>query len=126
MPFDNPAQRVEIPLYVEEIAILDRMEELLATPGRWCKNKFERRRLFGFRAPAHCLMGALNIQDHGSAGRHTTLPDGTVDFKNPAAWRVGLRIQDLTGGDAPGFNNDPATTHADILRLIARTRKSFE
>lgn len=109
MPFDNTTGFVR-----DEIVLLGKMAEILATPEKWCQGDY-----INCDTRAVCLVGALNV----ASGRlaHSVVPMGTRAF--------GLLIQmgNLGGwGTAHAFNDAPGTTHADVLDLIARTRRSFE
>ena len=118
---------VECPsIHVEEIAILDGMAALLRKPRYWCKEVLREERFWG--RPSHCLMGALNVMDHGTHWHlRARSSDGHLVFSKPAAHIVELRMQNLTPDrDIASFNNAATTTHADILSLIATTKKTFE
>lgn len=119
MPFDNPSPELEIPNKAE-IAILDEMVELIATPEKWCKGAFRG------GGGSYCLIGAVQEAT------------GVRCFSYPGARLACSVVCGLTralgdvpnffrpGGSVATFNDAPETTHADILNLIARTRRSFE
>ncbi len=126
MPFDNPATRVDVEVQNrEEIAILDGMARRLATPDLWCKYSLR-------SGHSHCIAGALNEEDHGDHD-YLWYDKGGVQF-SAASRHVYDRLNDLAGpqrnrtrsDQAVDFNNAESTTHADILGLIQRARRSFE
>jgi hypothetical protein len=124
MPFDSlPTEHPR----ADELAFLDRMAEMLATPDRWCQGVLHKRRFWGFRSDKHCIHGALNVAEHGNY-RYDALYDGGVaSFRSRAAFNVNCALEALTPtGNLIEFNNDLRTTHADILNLIALARQSFE
>jgi hypothetical protein len=109
-----------------EVVILDKITEVLAKPSKWCKHALSQGDNF-------CLIGALNVADHGHWD-HVVRNDGrTLDFSQPAAknvlkqlnYALGQSSAQLSRVHVANFNNDAATTHADVLDLIARTRASF-
>jgi len=110
---------------VDEIVLLDRMADILSTPDRWCKGAVAEVRANGLAA--HCLLGALNLADHGSP----------YDFRNRndplerpgEAYEAVLQALDAADerrGCLVAFNNALTTTHADILAFIAKVRAQFE
>lgn len=119
MPFDNTSF-VESPVkHAEEIAILDRMAEILATPERWCKGCKGYRDAAG-NYTSFCLIGALHVAHLGVDALSEEDPwDGTTNEIFAALLRA-------TGGVIPARYNDClTTTHPDVLDLIARTKASF-
>lgn len=111
MPFDSKDFVAAPVRHPEEIAILDKMAELLATPERWLKGALA----CGDRV---CLAGAGRKVLTGSP------------WKSPERTSVSLGVSNAlryaAGGFIGSFNDDPHTTHADILALIARAPQSFE
>lgn len=93
----------------KEMAICDRMLELLATPERWCKRTYKTKN-------SYCLLGAL---DHSVGSYYTTGRYVENQLRRFSTWDgVFISIAD--------FNDSRKTKHADILALIRRTRASFE
>ena len=89
---------------------LDEMARLLATPEQWCKGAYQTQKREG---QAYCIVGAYSAAT-GHGGDRLYYPPG-------AAWLALLQqVKTLAT-----FNDDPATTHADILALIARARASL-
>lgn len=120
MPFDDPHRQIEIETpNKEEIAILDKMAELLATPDRWCKGAASKTGPKG--EVLLCIYAALNVAATGS-------PCILVP-RTAAALRVEISLCDALPRHYPrplAFNDAPTTTHTDILALITRARRSFE
>lgn len=112
MPFDTTPQP-----HAAELAIVDRMTELLATPDRWCKHHSAKRRWHFFGLMQHCLMGAFNTVATGRLR-------GYADYWNMTEHQANVfLILQQHGGIA--FNDREATTHTDILALLAQVRASF-
>jgi hypothetical protein len=111
MPFDSAGfakqdQVIpETPYSCPEIEILDGMAELLATPDKWCQGDYQ-------IGDGYCLLGAFRAAVKGDYNTSTSY------VLNHLVW--------YSGGDhISRFNDDPATTHTDILNLISKTRASF-
>lgn len=114
MPFDSSPQHSR----AGEIAIVGRMQELLATPDRWCKGAT---RYWPNPAdpPAYCLMGALNVADNK---RHSGL-----DSLSPQGISVASCLRAELPVAHPGnWNDAPGRTHAEVLGLLARVRRKLE
>jgi hypothetical protein len=111
MPFDNiPAT----PRYADEIAILDRMRDLLASPDRWCRGT-PYTRVNREKPESVCILGALGIVEIGCA-----VGWGQTD----AGITVQRMLERFVGGIALGSYND-THSHADILALIDKARAEF-
>lgn len=104
MPFDSlPTEHP----HADELAILDRMAELLATPDRWCQGSL------ATTDGRICLAGAVWAVRHKSS-------HGVCN-------QVIVRLTQVSGPRyLTEFNDARERTHADILDLIARTRRTFE
>lgn len=81
---------------------------LIDTPEKWCRNEF-------FKGNACCILGA----GQKATGRNA------VDFEYYKALSVALPASFVPDdsnwdGAVPQFNDDPATTHADIMALFDR------
>ena len=119
MPFDSlPA---EVPVrHAAEIAILDRMAKLLATPERWCKHDYTNG-LWG-KKRAFCLDAALHMAAREELAFSLNRPDSER--------RVEATFVRLLRGTARErihhYNDHGATKHKSILALIARARREFE
>lgn len=135
MPFDDPSVRVrdvDAPC-VGELHILDDMARRLATPAMWCKRRLCDRSWYD-GSISYCLAGAFNITDHGDvtfldrmSSKHE-IPGTSWGTRSAAAANVWTRFMGFLPEDLNpvAFNDEPKTTHADILSLIARARASFE
>lgn len=108
MPFDAaPEVRVEL-------RILDEMREILATPEMWCKGRYS-------NGEAVCIMGALDV----ARGRS---PGGPRPYPSPLEERnVIFTLLKSTPHHQKiwTFNDNPSTTHSDILSLIDRAREKI-
>ena len=93
--FENPS-----------LAKLNRVERLLATEQHWCKGRL--RDAEGRR----CLIEAI------------TAVDGRQELTRPI-----IRAARAVGGKRywriESFNDDPRTTHQDVLRVLQRARESI-
>ncbi len=90
--FDDPA-----------LAKLWQVERLLASEDQWCKGALRDRK------GRHCLVGAIAVAD---GRRELTKP--ILVAAREVGGRHYWRIQ--------SFNDDPVTTHRDILQVIDRAR----
>lgn len=101
MPFDG-LDHFEHQTLVE----LGRVERLLAKEQKWCKGRL---RDIGGR---HCLVGAIAAAEAGQdLARHVVRAVREVSGKR--WWRI------------ESFNDDPGTTHQDVLRVLRRTRENI-
>jgi hypothetical protein len=98
MPLDG-AEMFEDP----KLAKLWRVECLLATEDQWCKGRLHDRR------GRHCLVGAMV---EVNARQELTRPviRAIKEISGKHYWRV------------ESFNDDPTTTHRDVLKVLDRTR----
>jgi hypothetical protein len=81
---------------------LDAARALIAMPEQWCKRVPARITEHGVQ---RCIMGALDVVE--------------------APLRVTRAIEAVIPSEyehIPAFNDDPATTHADVLRVFDRAR----
>jgi hypothetical protein len=101
MPFDGVG-------FSENLALqkLDAVVELLATEAKWCKGTF--------RTPdgRHCLMGAMRAVQ----AQHLLEPI-VLRAIRPTTGRSFWRIE--------SFNDHKTTTHASVLRVLARAREEI-
>lgn len=103
MPFDSlPTKHPR----ADELAILDRMAEILATPDRWCQ------RSLVTTDGSFCLIGAARVAVADVGFLHD--PMG-----------IFVALMRFTGGMLPATFND-THTHTEVLDLIARARRTFE
>lgn len=115
MPRDTVALLDAPVRHPEEIAILDKMAELLATPERWCQGVSSEHRYGGW---AHCVLGALRFVDDKYVWG--------LDVLSLTGLAVSSRLRIGTQIPIDSWNDAPERTHADILALIAGARRSFE
>lgn len=90
---------------------------LIDTPEKWIKHNFNRN-------DCYCAVGALR-QAIGGTTRVGLIPRGPYHRYSNAHVAVG---QALPAGERGGatFNDDPATSHADILALFDRAIANAE
>ena len=120
MPFDNP-----VPVEVTPVTILDNMLQRLATPDKWCQRSLVEFNILG-EPVSSCILGAIQLAECGKGDRKNQgLATGLFrQIQSPAAKEVYLRLHRAIG-DVVGFNDNPKTTHADVMHLLSRTRDSF-
>ncbi|HLJ64844.1 MAG TPA: hypothetical protein VKT70_12100 [Stellaceae bacterium] len=102
MPFDGTLSGARR----ETLAKLDRTVSLIASEELWCKGRTET------EDGRRCLLGAMRV-----AGAHRTL-------KAPVL-RAAAEITGHAYRSIPRFNDDVATTHAVLLRVLERTRQDL-
>ncbi|HEX3417566.1 MAG TPA: hypothetical protein VHT21_14360 [Stellaceae bacterium] len=101
MPFDGIDTLDNHP-----IAKLGAVERMLATEQQWCKGRL--RDAHG----RHCLVGAIEAV----AGRQVLqkpILQAAREVSGKRYWRIEF------------FNDDPRTTHADVLQVLRRTRENM-
>lgn len=102
-------ERAEMPLDGIEmfgnptLGKLWQVECLLATEDKWCKGRLHDRK------GRHCLVGAI-VEADGRQELTRPIIRAIKEISGKHYWRIEL------------FNDDPATTHRDVLRVIDRTR----
>lgn len=119
----------------QDIAILDRMEALLATPERWTREVYYtltdgRGNMNAITLPeekigSFCLMGsaayAYTEQGHGDISCFTEAIERIVAHGDLID-ALEQATDTHTTEDLFTFNDNPKTTHADILGVIRRAR----
>lgn len=105
MPFDAKDFAVTSP----ELAIVERMMEVLKKPEDWCQGKIALQRAGGV---ARCLIGALGVAAYRE-------PGNTAHAVENVMLRV---VGRFTIAD---FNDSPTTTFGDIRRVLEATRAVF-
>lgn len=98
---------------VDEVGqIILKARELLSDPKRWCKGDLRRQ---GRVCVVGAICDAAGIVDFS---RHNASPVAEMALcRAMAALPVGFRA-------VPTFNDDPTTTHADVLALLDRAALS--
>lgn len=101
-----------------ETLVLKKVRALLSNPDRWTKGEMARN-MFGApidpagpNVTCWCIMGAVH---------HETNDD---PFLAGSAYQI-VRAQ-LQGRSVSEFNDDPTTTHADIMAILDKAIKSSE
>jgi hypothetical protein len=100
MPFDGTDVYDNHPL-----AKLGAVERLLATEQQWCKGRL--RDAHG----RHCLVGAIEAVGGRQALQKVVL-QAAREVSGKRYWRIEF------------FNDDPRTTHADVLQVLRRAREN--
>ncbi|MGC2202334.1 MAG: hypothetical protein WA633_19625 [Stellaceae bacterium] len=101
MPFDGTENFDNHPL-----AKLGAVERLLATEQQWCKGRL--RDAHG----RHCLVGAIEAVGGRQVLQKPVL-QAAREVSGKRYWRIEF------------FNDDPRTTHADVLQVLRRTRENM-
>jgi hypothetical protein len=101
MPFDGTDVYDNNPL-----AKLGAVERLLATEQQWCKGRL--RDAHG----RHCLVGAIEAVGGRQALQKVVL-QAAREVSGKRYWRIEF------------FNDDPRTTHADVLQVLRRARQNL-
>lgn len=101
MPFDGIDSFETHPL-----AKLGAVERLLATEQQWCKGRL--RDAHG----RHCLVGAIEAVE-GRQMLQRIILHAAREVSGKRYWRIEF------------FNDDPRTTHADVLRVLRRARENI-
>jgi hypothetical protein len=85
---------------------LSRVERLLATERQWCKGKLRD------SDGRHCLVGAIEAADCWPEVARIILR-AAREVSGKRYWRI------------ESFNDDPQTTHADVLAVLRRARQNI-
>lgn len=101
MPFDGTDAFDNHPL-----AKLGAVERLLATEQQWCKGRL--RDAHG----RHCLVGAIEAVGGRQVLQKVVL-QAAREVSGKRYWRIEF------------FNDDPRTTHADVLQVLHRARENL-
>jgi len=101
MPFDGTESFDNHP-----IAKLGAVERLLATEQQWCKGRL--RDAHG----RHCLVGAIEAVG-GRLVLQKPILQAAREVSGKRYWRIEF------------FNDDPRTTHADVLQVLRRARENM-
>jgi hypothetical protein len=101
MPFDGIEAFNNHPL-----AKLGAVERLLATEQQWCKGRL--RDAHG----RHCLVGAIEAVGGRQLLQKVVL-QAAREVSGKRYWRIEF------------FNDDPRTTHADVLQVLRRARENM-
>lgn len=101
MPFDG-LETIE----THPLAKLGAVERLLATEQQWCKGRL--RDAHG----RHCLVGAIEAVD-GRQVLQKVILQAAREVSGKRYWRIEF------------FNDDPRTTHADVLAVLRHAREDI-
>ena len=101
MPFDG-IETIE----AHPLAKLGAVERLLATEQQWCKGRL--RDAHG----RHCLVGAIEAVD-GRQLLQKVILHAAREVSGKRYWRIEF------------FNDDPRTTHADVLAVLRHAREDI-
>lgn len=107
MPLDDTGFRDRF----DPLDKIDRVIELLATKERWCQGAFV------MPDGRRCLIGAIRAVD------------GTPVLTRPISIAIrqvtGRRFAWIDSYNIPRFNDNPATTHALVLRVLFQARENI-
>jgi hypothetical protein len=101
MPFDGTD-----PFDTHPLGKLGAVERLLATEQQWCKGRL--RDAHG----RHCLVGAIEAVGGRQVLQKVVL-QAAREVSGKRYWRIEF------------FNDDPRTTHADVLQVLHRARENL-
>jgi hypothetical protein len=101
MPFDG----IELS-GTEQLVKLGAVERMLATEQQWCKGRL--RDAHG----RHCLVGAIEAVE-GRQMLQRVILHAAREVSGKRYWRIEF------------FNDDPHTTHADVLETLRRARENI-
>jgi hypothetical protein len=101
MPFDGIES-----LGTDQLAKLGAVERLLATEQQWCKGRL--RDAHG----RHCLVGAIEAVE-GRQMLQRVILQAAREVSGKRYWRIEF------------FNDDPHTTHPDVLAVLRRARENI-
>jgi hypothetical protein len=88
------------------LAKLGAVERLLSNEEQWCKGKLRD------SSGRHCLVGAMQAVD-GRQALEPIILRAAREVGGKHYWRIEF------------FNDDPRTTHADVLRVLRRAREDI-
>jgi hypothetical protein len=124
MPFDGLTDRqaidkdelqeiltIECAEYEEAAGEIEQVARLLKQPSSWCQGseKIVRRTLFK-RHTQRCVVGAMREASVGLVARNAV-----------------RHIVNARGfPDIPGWNDEPVTTHSDVLALLKEAKQQLE
>ena len=103
MPFDGTELGF---LENHPLAKLGAVERLLSSEEQWCKGKLRD------SSGRHCLVGAMQVVEARQALEPIILR-AAREVNGKHYWRIEF------------FNDDPRTTHADVLRVLQRAREDI-
>lgn len=86
---------------------------LISDPKNWCKGHYHDRGRF-------CAFGACR------AAVRAAHPDLTAEDTAYRAFRVGQRLQEVTGKWPTNWNDEKTTTHADVMAAFDRAIEKAE
>ncbi len=111
MPFDDASARPKVKVANQrELALIDKMLELLRTPRQWIKGS-------PYSNGRYCLIGAFGKAKYG---------DPYVYEYFAGRDRVWKRLTKINGRNLILFNDATGTRHRDVVSLLRRVRASFE
>jgi hypothetical protein len=90
----------------DQLAKLGAVERLLATEQQWCKGRLRDAH------DRHCLVGAIEAVE-GRQMLQRVILQAAREVSGKRYWRIEF------------FNDDPHTTHSDVLAVLRRTRENI-
>lgn len=116
------------------VTVLKNTRTVLADPKNWTKGEFARdakgngTTSMNKGAVCFCLMGAVSRAAYGEQfvtkeGEHRLFQSAAQVVRNELmeTLRNDDAFYEFAGRDIPGFNDNPATKHEDVLALIDHT-----
>jgi hypothetical protein len=101
MPFDGIESFGSV-----QLAKLEAVERLLATEQQWCKGRLRDAQ------GRHCLVGAIEAVE-GRQMLQRVILHAAREVSGKRYWRIEF------------FNDDPHTTHTDVLEVLHRARENI-
>ena len=101
MPFDGIESYGSV-----QLAKLEAVERLLATEQQWCKGRLRDAQ------GRHCLVGAIEAVEGRQMLQRVVL-HAAREVSGKRYWRIEF------------FNDDPHTTHTDVLEVLHRARQNI-
>jgi hypothetical protein len=101
MPFDGIESHGSV-----QLAKLEAVERLLATEQQWCKGRLRDAQ------GRHCLVGAIEAVE-GRQMLQRVILHAAREVSGKRYWRIEF------------FNDDPHTTHGDVLEVLHRARENI-
>jgi hypothetical protein len=103
--------------------ILVRARELIADPANWVKGEYAQGSLADPATHCFCLIGAVDravlekagLENYEDCDENILISEAESDLEAIAAIQ---KLQSNLDGLVSDFNDDPETTHADVLALL--------
>lgn len=100
-----------------ELKLLQNARALITSERNWCKETFQKHERF-WRPRQYCLIGALEQATMTEAEANFPTPMPVFHAGTDARGRLTWLAYRTGRGGAIGFNDNPLTTHRDVLWLL--------